>query len=376
VPFGRDLFLIVAAPVIALLAQWTDPGSAAEVCGILVAVAACIAIGFAMPLPLPLFAVLVIVPVTVVVGHEGNLEGSLFLPVIMTLYIAWHCGSVIRAALVAAAAAIAPILVAEVLSPESNIAWTPWTVANVFTFAMGTTLRQQRVLIEQLREARQALAAQAVAEERRRIARELHDLAGHTLAAMMLHVTGARHVLQRDPEEAERALRDAEQVGRESLDQIRATVAALRTDERGTDPALAGSDQLEPLIDAYRRAGLRVDVYVDGRAGQLSGPIGTAVHRIVQEALANVARHAPGNAVTVSVTAAAGSIDVAVTDVGRRPTADDATGAHFGLVGMRERARALGGELTAGPLGDGWRVHAMLPMPSTPTTVEASWSGS
>ena len=101
-----------------------------------------------------------------------------------------------------------------------------------------------------------------MAEERRRIARELHDLAGHTLAAVMLHVTGARHVLRRDLDEAERALVDAETVGRASLDQIRATVAALRTDERGTDPALAGSADLVALVEEYRRAGLvdRADI--------------------------------------------------------------------------------------------------------------------
>ena len=110
-------------------------------------------------------------------------------------------------------------------------------MANLFVFALGRTQIRQRRLIDQLERARRALADQAVAEERRRIARELHDLAGHTLAAVLLHVTGARHVLRRgDVAEAERALGDAETVGRASLDQIRATVAALRTEERGTDP--------------------------------------------------------------------------------------------------------------------------------------------
>jgi signal transduction histidine kinase len=376
VAVGREPFLVLAASVIGVLAQWTDPGSAGELLGAAIAVGACIAFGLGARLPLPLFAVLVVVPVTIVVGHDGDLEGAMFLPVVATLYISWYAGSTVRAALMAAAAAVAPFLVAEVLAPEAGIVWTPWTIANVFTFAMGRTLHQQRTLIAELRAAREALAEQAVAEERRRIARELHDLAGHTLAAMMLHVTGARHVLNRDPCEAETALRDAEEVGRRSLDQIRATVAALRTDELGTDPALAGASDLDALVDDYRRAGLRIDAQLDLGVVELAGPVGTAVHRIVQEALANVARHAPGNAVTVVLTTTAGAVTVSVTDQGRPPPATPTTGSHFGLVGMRERARALGGELVAGPHARGWRVRATLPVTTRPSSVEASWSGS
>ncbi len=162
-----------------------------------------------------------------------------------------------------------PWVVAEQLAPESGIAWEPWVLANVFIFTLGRAVYRQERLIEQLEQARRALADQEVAEERRRIARELHDLAGHTLAAMLLHVTGARHVLRRDLAEAERALIDAETVGRASLDQIRATVASLRADERGTDPALAGVADIAALVDEYRRAGLVVEMTIDESAAEL-----------------------------------------------------------------------------------------------------------
>ena len=111
----------------------------------------------------------------------------------------------------------------------------------------------------------------------------------------MLHVTGARHVLRRDIDEAERALIDAETVGRASLDQIRATVAALRTDERGTDPALAGSANIIALVEEYRRAGLAIETDIAPAALDIQGPAGTALHRIAREALVNVAHHAPRN---------------------------------------------------------------------------------
>src|SRR4029453_8497109 len=157
-------------------------------------------------------------------------------------------------------------LVISIHIPEEEIAWTPWAAGNVVMFVLGRNLRRQRALIEQLEVAREALAEQAVADERRRIARDLHDLAGHTLAAVLLHVTGARYVLRRDPDEAERALVQAETVGRGSLDQIRFTVASLRTSERGTDPALPGSADLVELIEEYRRAGLDVSALVTAPA--------------------------------------------------------------------------------------------------------------
>ncbi|HEX2119525.1 MAG TPA: sensor histidine kinase, partial [Acidimicrobiales bacterium] len=259
-------------------------------------------------------------------------------------------------------------LVARHLAPGSGIGWNAWVAAHLFTFVLGRTLQRQRRLIEQLEAARQELAAQAVSEERRRIARELHDLAGHALAAVLLHVTGARHVLRRDVDEAERALLDAERVGRASLDQIRATVAALRTHERGTDPALAGSADIAALVEDYRRAGLAIDATVPAPVADLDGAVGVALHRIAGEALTNVARHAPQNRVEFTVDVGADEVRLVVTDRGRRGAAPESlTGdGHFGVVGMRERARALGGGLQAGPTEDGWRVEARLPAAITP----------
>ena len=280
-----------------------------------------------------------IVPVVLVVGNEGHLEGTFFLTTMAVVYSSWHLGSTVRALAILAFAAAAPLVVAHLLAPSADIGWPAWTSACVFTFALGKGLRRQQALIDELRAAREALAEQAVAEERRRIARELHDLAGHTLAAVLLHVTGARHVLRRDLDEAERALVDAETVGRASLDQIRATVAALRTDERGTDPSLAGSADLADLVEEYRRAGLLIDSSIAPAASRLEGPLGTALHRIAREALANVARHASTNRVDLRVVSDDADVRLVVADHGRPAAAPDTGAGHFGLVGMRERAR-------------------------------------
>jgi signal transduction histidine kinase len=357
------LFLAVNAAVFVLVAQATDGGSAVELLLVVAAWAAFVLGGAAGRLPWEVVAVLVSVPLATAVGQSGNLEVAFFLGVLVTLYAAWHLGSLTRAMVVLVVSAAAPWIV-SVAIPEEEIAWTPWVAANVFTFVLGRNLRRQRLLIDQLQAAREALAEQAVAEERRRIARDLHDLAGHTLAAVLLHVTGARHVLRRDVDEAERALVQAETVGRSSLDQIRATVAGLRTSERGTDPPLPGSADLMALVDEYRRAGLEVTAVVTPPTASIDGPVGAALHRICREALTNVARHAPDNRVELAVALdpATGEVRLVVADHGRAASAGNQDDGHFGLVGMRERARAVGGQLDAGPTPDGWRVDARLPL--------------
>lgn len=353
--------MTVSGVVIIAVAQLSDPGSLSDLAVLAPALVGFVLRGRLPSMPAEVFAALVIAPVALVVAREGELEGAFFLSVMMVLYVSWHLGSLTRAVLILAVSAAMPWLVATTMLPQHQIGWTSWTGAHVFTFALGRTLHRQQALIAQLEQARGALADQAVAEERRRMARELHDLSGHTLAAMLLHVTGARHVLRRDLDEAERALRDAESVGRSSLDQIRSTVAALRTFERGSDPPLAGSADLPALIEEYRRAGLVVDATIVAPSTGPDSTVGTALYRIAREALANVARHAPSNSVELVLDGDDETIRLVVADRGRPGAAPDPNAGHFGLVGMRERARSLGGEVGAGPTTEGWRVDVRIP---------------
>jgi signal transduction histidine kinase len=371
-PTSRDelpLHLIAPAAIL-VITQLVDPASPVALL-LLVPVLVAFALRALLRMPAEVFAVAVIVPLIAAIGGTGDLEAAFFLSTVMVLYTAWTLNSLTRSVVIVAVSTAVPWVVAEHVAPVGEIVWQPWTMAHVFTWLLGRTLRRQRLLIEELEAARRALATQAVAEERRRIARELHDLAGHTLAAVLLHVTGARHVLRRDPEEAERALLDAEAVGRAALDQIRATVAALRIeDEHGIDPALATAADILSLVEDYRRAGLDITVDVPTDLGMLDGPVGTALHRIAREALTNVARHAPANAVEIrlGIEARPERARLVVTDrpmtTGTRSGGEPESAGGFGIVGMAERARALGGELTAGPHGDGWRVEAVLPLRS------------
>lgn len=369
----RTEFLCVTAGAIgnAVVAWIIAPGSPFEASLLAVAAAAFLVRGTGPRLPAEVFAALVIGPVWYVTSRPGApAEGAFFMSVMMVLSVAANSGSRVRPAVIAVVGALYPWTVNLSQTPPDDIGWVAWTFAHIFTYVLGRVMRMLMDTIAELDRTRQVLADQAVAEERRRIARELHDLAGHTLAAVMLHVTGARHVLRRDPDEAEAALREAESVGRRSLDQIRATVGALRTAETGTDtPVESGADLVE-LVDEYRRAGL--DVTADlGAASDLDGPVGFAVHRIAREALSNVARHAPGNRVRIRVEVGDAGVTLRIDDHGEaaRPAGGSIT---FGLTGMRERARAVGGVVEAGPTSDGWTVRAELPLDGRPAPDRAT----
>jgi signal transduction histidine kinase len=203
--------------------------------------------------------------------------------------------------------------------------------------------------------ARWQLAGQAQAEERRRIARDIHDLVGHGLAGVMLQVTSARHVLRRDIEAADEALAAAEAAGRRSLQELRGTVAVLRNASTSTLllPSLA---EVAALVDTARDDGLVVEYRSTGDVQSVSSAVGLALYRIAQEALLNAARHAP-EAATVVVTAVTGrSVTLEVHSLGPLAARSEDGRPGYGLIGMRERAATVGGELEAGATSYGWRV--------------------
>jgi len=251
----------------------------------------------------------------------------------------------------------------------------PWTIGICsMWFALQALIAQRRTLGE-LRAAQTELATQAAAAERQRIAREIHDVVAHSLAVTMLHLTGARHILQRDPQRAEQALAQAERLGRQSLADVRRTVGLLQTPEASTTGAppvltpLPTASDVRRLIEEYAAAGMDVSVNIDGDPCEVPAGVSLAVYRIVQEALANVAKHA-----THAVT----RVDLAIDEVEhlvRLRVRDgggiaelaaperDSTESGMGVPGMRRRAELLGGSLFAGPdpTGMGWLVECTLP---------------
>jgi len=236
--------------------------------------------------------------------------------------------------------------------------WAAWMGGVTLSIGLGLLIRQQIDLVAQLREAQAGLAARARAEERNRIGRELHDVIAHTLTVSLLHITSARLAVEHDPADAARALAEAERLSRESLDEVRLAVGMLHQDgDSGRTTPLPGTDDLPALVERFRSAGADVTLTVDGDPGRLHATTGLAVYRIMQEALTNAVKHAPGAPTAVRLTVDSKAVRLAV-DSAAKP----GTGAGLGVISMRERAESLGGSCEAGPGGQGWLVAARLPL--------------
>lgn len=240
-----------------------------------------------------------------------------------------------------------------------------WLIGMGFAWACGFAFRKQQEAMEQLRQAQQELSEKAVTDERRRIAREVHDLVAHSLAVTMLHLTGARLALaDGETAEAEAALASAEKLGRSSMAGIRQAVGLLAD---SSDPLSWGPEpdlrDLPALIEDYTRAGVEITITQEGIPTDLEPSTGLALFRLVQESLANAARHAPGQPVLVRLSWSADELELTVSNalIGDQPAA--ATG--HGLVGMRERAEQFGGRFTAGQHASAWVVDVVLPITST-----------
>jgi signal transduction histidine kinase len=240
-----------------------------------------------------------------------------------------------------------------------------WFAGCVVAFAAGTLMRLLLTTVAELREAQERLAAEAAREERQRIAREVHDVIAHSMTVTTLHVTAARLAVERgDATGATEALEEAERAGRSSLRDLRATMGLLSDGGRDADPTASpepGIGDLDELVGSWRAGGASVDLVVDGDPATLSPATGLVVYRVIQESLANAARHRPGSAIVVALTATTDTIEVSIRSRGGRTSGDASPGQGRGLPGMRERVEAVGGSFDAGPMADGWQVRASLP---------------
>ena len=247
-------------------------------------------------------------------------------------------------------------------------------VAAVFAaaWAIGgqVRLRRQRAVDRadaadaELRE-RELRAEQRVADERIRIARELHDVVAHSVSVMVIQAGAARTVLGADPGRAAEAMRTVEETGRGALNEMRRLLGVLRGSEAGARLPQPGVSDIEHLVAQSREAGLDVSLVFAGDLGEVPETVGVSAYRIVQEALTNVRRHAgPGAAAVVRLDYARGRLELRVTDAGGGGAPGlAAAGEGHGMVGMRERVDAHGGSMVSGPRrSGGWEVHVVLPV--------------
>ena len=237
--------------------------------------------------------------------------------------------------------------------------WSPWLIA----WLVGALVRSRVLNAEQRRLRRQDMATRAVTEERNRIARELHDVIGHSVSIMTVQASAVRRRLSDDQADEREALETVETTGRQALAEMRRMVGVLRQSGEAADREPApGLSQLPRLVEQFQSAGLPVDVAVTGQVQPLAPGLDLTAYRLVQEALTNSLRHAvsPTRA-EVSIGYTTEHLELAIRDDGRR-VAHGAEAGH-GLLGLRERVSVYGGELIARPRPEGgFELIATLPL--------------
>jgi signal transduction histidine kinase len=354
------------ALAVAVVAWLTEPSTASDLALVVLPVAAFFVWAYVPRVPLAALTVAVIVP-TVFAQRTGELEPLMFEASVLAFVVGRWSSSFRSALLLGAAAVATPLLVAAVQDP-AEVGVANWVLGTIFPWALGRALASQEQLATQLDDMRAEMNRQALFDERRQIARDVHDFVGHGLAAVMLQITSARHVMRRDPAAAEDALRSAEAVGRRSMQELRRTVTVLRSSEDGGVDPLPSVDEIPALIEQARAGGINVELRMPADVGSIPPGVGVALYRITQEALANAARHAPRAHTDVELALADGVVSVVA--VSRGPlipeAAYDPGRPRYGLVGMQERATALGGALDAGPIPHGWRVTCEIPLEGWP----------
>jgi signal transduction histidine kinase len=365
--FGFAVFAVVA---IAVASDVSDTGNLPLGYGVAGVLGALMLVRRRWPV-----AVLVATSVLVVANYVLQLPViGLAVPVAAALYSAAEAGRTLWSVGLAAALVLVSTFtrVQQGQDPAYLLGYElPTTVAVMGAAAALGHVRwqrrraeQQRVRIEVLdRQARESEAAELLALERTRIARDLHDAVGHHLSVVSLHAAVAAEALDDDPADVPVARAELDHVAgasRAGLSELRATVRALREADPGGDRA-SSLAHLDELVATVRAAGVDVEVTGAPALGEVSGMVDATAYRIVQEALTNTLRHARAPRARVAFSRRDGMLDVTVTDEGT--AAPVASPGGSGLAGMRERVRLVGGSVEAAPRpGGGFGVRALLPL--------------
>ncbi len=377
---GRvDVAVALAVAALAQLDVWGPRLASAHVSGSLAAVSAIYVVTSCALLwrrrhPLGVVFVIAAADTAQFLALGASSGNGVLLPALVASYsVGAYCE--LRPAVAGLAAAVAVALTHELRNP--NLPTThavlragAWDLTFVAAWLFGAYLRTRRLYVAELRERalhaereREEQARAAVADERARMARELHDAIAHGVSVMVVQAEAAEEVLDVDPVSTRTALQKVQRSGREALFELRRLVGILRDHETGTElapqPSLA---HLDTLVAQLREAGVNVDLRVEGEPVSLPRGIDLSAYRIVQEALTNVLKHAGPARAAVRVRYRPDALLLEVSDDGRGAAAP-ANGNGHGLIGMRERAALYGGVLdaTARPEG-GFRVRASLPI--------------
>jgi signal transduction histidine kinase len=330
--------------------------------------AACFSVPLVWRRRAPVTVLLVVLATLAVAGLAGDEPESGAMPFPSLLVAGFSCALYARSERVAIATSVGPavgVLLAVALDYFTGSPGPADYAILLFlsagAWAGGWLVRRRAAQLEQARAEAPELAREAVAAERARVARELHDVVAHSVSIIAVQAGAAEALLDRDTEAARPHLVTVRRTAHDALVELRRLVGVLREDEPTYVPQ-PGLERLRELVDDARGAGLAVELVEDGERPQVPLGVDLAAYRIVQEGLTNARRHAHGAPATVVVRYADTALELEVSN-GPGGRANGTAGTGHGIIGMRERARLYGGTLDAGPRPDGgFRVRATLPL--------------
>jgi signal transduction histidine kinase len=317
----------------------------------------------ALPIALRRRAPLPVLAITLAAALAADLAYESFPfpgPLVALYTVGAHVGRPASLLAAAGAAAALPLL----LLGDSGLGL--WEILGIYAvfgavWLLGDNLRTRRERAGRLEAEREANVRRAAAEEQALMARELHDIIGHSVSVMTIQAAAAGDAFDHRPAEVREALRAIESTGRETLAELRRLLAGVRPDEADGFAPAPGLESLDALVERVRAAGLAVELSAERRPASLPPSVDLSAYRIVQEALTNTLKHAGATSARVDVREVDGALAIDVVDDGRGARA--VTPGH-GIIGMQERAALFGGDLSAGPApGGGFAVRARIPVP-------------
>ena len=334
------------------------------------------ALAFRCTYPLAAFLV-TISSLLAIAAVGGEFDNQSALMVVVLVFSLYSYGANARGRQAWAAAVVMPLVIAQFVTDDGDsfhwgdivfgsfILGGPWLAGVMMRLRREREQSLTRRTVELERDQDERARA-AVAEERARIARELHDVVAHAISVVVVQARGGRKVLATDPDASRTAFDSIERTGEQALGEMRRLLGMLRDDDeeqsRAPQPSL---DRLEALADEMRASGLPVELEVEGIPNGIPPGIDVSGYRIVQEALTNVLKHAGPAVARVDVRYAADAVEITVADDGSGGLTGAGTG--NGLLGITERVAVVGGEIDAGPQPDGgFVVHARLPYRDDP----------
>ncbi len=347
---------VVAAIGVFVGSGWRGPVALNAVC--VAAVAAALWWRRRLPLVLLTFTVAVFSGLALAFGSSDSPTGFFLLIVVAYSAGAYASTVWVAAVLLAILAGVHDLRDHQVTS-FGDAVYLFVVLGLVFLFGLGMRARQARTA--EIERERDRIAEHAVDDERRRIARELHDIISHSLGVLVLQAGAAEQVLERDPHRAREVLRSIRATGQEAIAEMGTLLSLARSDAeppRQPQPSLADLDQ---LVVRTREAGLNVELETHGQRCALPAPLELSAYRIVQEGLTNALKHAGNATARVIVRYGPQELEVEVLDDGSGSA--NGSGSRRGLAGIGERVAVFGGRFEAGPRPEGgWRIRAALPL--------------